>query len=100
VTDFVHIVGEVGTARQCLIGGKRIGITVASSDRDKVAGGNNSRALYQSLVNAIAERKLSIGKVGLAGVAQGSETVAQPDLEVVQAPERLLWRRHPQVCRG
>src|ERR1700730_2081478 len=92
--DLVDGVGHVWRAWERFIGREQIGIAMTAGERDEVASGHYAWAADQSSFDAVAQRELAITNIGLAGIAQRSEAVVEPDGYIVHAPDGGLAGGH------
>ena len=78
--DVVGSVGDVGLVGKSEVGGEHVAVAVSAGERDAAAGGDDSGAANQALLDAVAQGELPIAAVAFAGVAHGGEAVVQPGL--------------------
>ena len=72
---------------------------MSAIERNKVARRLHARAIDPTGVDRIAQRQLPVTEIVFARIAQGSEPLREPDLQILHAPQRLFRRRHAEARR-
>ncbi len=97
VVDVVDGVGDVLAAGKLQVGREGSAVAVAAGDGDAAAGGGDAGAEDDAALDGVAQGELRVVGRTFAGVADGGESVIEPEAQVVDAPERGLRNGGAQV---